>query len=69
MTGTRDGAIGRAERYFDEGGFLAREGFGQFGHLRVALFVSQHAAQPLVTGEGGTASLGNTIEVLTGQKT
>ena len=23
MTGTRDGAIGRAERYFDEGGFLA----------------------------------------------
>ena len=23
MTGTRDGAIGRAEQYFDEGGFLA----------------------------------------------
>src|SRR5258708_38000067 len=23
MTGTRDGAIGRAEKYFDEGGFLA----------------------------------------------
>ena len=23
MTGTRNGAIGRAERYFDEGGFLA----------------------------------------------
>src|SRR5258708_39755802 len=22
MTGTRDGAIGRAEKYFDEGGFL-----------------------------------------------
>ena len=23
MTGTRDGAIGRAEKYFDDGGFLA----------------------------------------------
>ncbi len=23
MTGTRDGAIARAEKYFDEGGFLA----------------------------------------------
>ena len=23
MTGTRDGAIGRAEKYFDEGGFLS----------------------------------------------
>ena len=34
MTGTREGAIGRAERYFDDGGFLADQ-TGE--HLQVAL--------------------------------